>query len=179
MAPKVLISTVAAACALVACAQQPAAPGGPSGRWINCDTSNGSTANPKVCVVTVRATITNGVCRPDDIIVDPPELQLVALKPARIVWRLENSFRFCPLQGDGAFLKEFDETNQFSDPQATDQEDGTGDPATIQNACRRNFRIHNANNASGSLRIYEYGLRFHSRDGRISCVKDPFIKNGQ
>ncbi len=177
MALKVLVTVAIASVALLACGQMQKR-GGPTLLWTDCDTTGGTGAHPKLCVVKVSATIVDGACKDENIKVDPPELRLLQLNPSRIVWRLQGNLRFCALRGDGVFLKDSDDADQFSDPDATDDDNGESDSSANHNKCKRNFRIHDKNDRAGASRIYEYGLRFHTKDETIACVKDPFIKNG-
>ena len=184
MAPGVLISTVVFTLVLMGCGQQQSqttsalAPApGPESLKYPCDTTGGISSNPKKCVVLVKASISEGVCKV--AAPEPDSAQLANSKPGRIIWKLDDpqNFRFCPTMGDGAFLKDYDVDQQFSNSHATDQPNGDHDQVPSPQ-CKRHYAMDDVNLPNTKDNEYRYRLQFHSKNGQTVCNLDPLIRNG-
>lgn len=94
---------------------------------------------------------------------------------------LPNDFRFCPLAGDGTYLKELpgSEDEQFDDTWTGDNAGVGSDPTKYKGkACFARSRMLAENSSAYTAKEYKYQVQFHHKASGLKCVADPFIKNG-
>ena len=171
MGPRILVC-VAVVAGLGGCAARPIAPTIASP--IKCSTTGGTHGTPKRCDVTI--TKVDGSCPGAEITYDKPDLELTGSGHTFIVWKLPADYLFCPAQGDGAFLKFYDDTDQFSDPVATDDDAGVLEFTATK--CKKNFRLRDDNSAQTAGTSYRYHIQFTDKRNKTTCRTDPVIRNG-
>ena len=140
--------------------------------WKGCSTGGGLSANPARCKVKITV---DGDCPGATVKYDKPDLSLSGSGHTFIIWTLPANYRFCPAQGDGAFLKFFDTTDQFSDPAATNDPEGNTDADAAK--CKKHFRLRDANEIQTAGTTYKYRIQFTDRNNK-TCTTDPQIRNG-
>ncbi len=86
----------------------------------------------------------------------------------QIHWKLPNGFAFCAETGDGVFLKEPDQNDQFKDP-GTEGEQGSS-------VCKRKQYKWTAKNTVINLK-YSYKIIFHNAAGTQLYIVDPVMIN--
>jgi hypothetical protein len=134
------------------------------------------------CQIRVETTWDGTKCnaRAPNIFFDKPNRKYVLIWiPVDVNQQPDDRFRFCPLLGDGAWLKDtlgsLDE--QFDDAWAGDDAGNGTDPTKYKGmACFKRFRMHAEN--SLSPKQYDYRMVFRHMQSGKPCVVDPFIKNG-
>jgi hypothetical protein len=139
--------------------------------------------NNGVCKVEVKLKTGATSCGVNgaNVEVTPDPVNMGTDRPRRVVWHLkEPHWRFCGAAGDGIRFKNPDNDNQFSNP-STSNDDG-GPPGPSTDGCHKNFRWDNANSQATAGRQYPYLIQFTFRsrpgDPAMTCVKDPFVRNG-
>jgi hypothetical protein len=142
-------------------------------QWQSCDTAGGTSERPAVCRLDVQV---SGSCPGATIDLDKLDIALSGSRPAHVVWRLPEGYAFCAAYADGAYLKFFDATEQFSDPVTTDDENGAR--LGKANKCTKFFRLRNENNPQTAGKTYVYYLQFTDTRNRTTCRTDPQIQNG-
>jgi hypothetical protein len=168
MAPRIPISAAIVA-VLMGCSTPPLK----VVSWNDCPTAGGTSATPAICAMEIPV---SGSCPGADVDFDKLDLSLNGSGNTVIVWKLPAGYQFCPAQGDGAFLKFFDDTEQFGDPAATDNDAGVLDLSTTK--CKKNFRLRDDNTRDTAKNIYKYRIQFTDRRNKTSCTMDPQIRNG-
>jgi len=139
--------------------------------------------NNGVCKVDVKlkASATSCGVNGANVEVHPDPVTMGTDRPRRIVWHLkEPHWRYCSLAADGIRFKNPDNDNQFSNPSMSD--DDGGPPGPSNDGCHKNYRWDNANSETTAGKLYPYVIQFtfknHPGDPGITCVKDPFVRNG-
>ena len=169
MNPKTLVSAaVAGACMALAACQHPLTPPAPPPPS-RADCAGGGTC--KVDVVPA-ASCTGSPCTGT-----APDVKFTSAGAVRVLWKLPAHYGFCPVHGDGVFLKpDQKDDGQFEDPYATDDEVNGTKPTAIK-GCPRVFHLRALNTAAGKK--YEYLVKFHDlQTGKgYSYVIDPWIIN--
>jgi len=134
------------------------------------------------CKVNVLATYNGTACsaKAPNITFDKPDRRFVVIWiPVDAAQNPDESFRFCPLLGDGAFLKDSagSDDEQFDDAWSGDDAGNGTDPLKFKGkACFKRFRMSAEN--SKSLAQYDYRMVFRHKPSGKPCTVDPFIKNG-
>lgn len=175
MASRILISVVVFSSVLMGCSTMKSSgpPTFDATSWVNCQTGGGTPGAPKRCDVEVSV---NGSCPGADVTFDKTDLALKGNGHTVIVWKLPAGYLFCPAQGDGAYLKFIDDTDQFSDPAGTD--DDTGALVTGTSKCKKFFRLRDDNTKSTEGTAYRYRVQFTDKRNKTTCTTDPYIRNG-
>jgi hypothetical protein len=167
MNPKTLVyAAVAGACMVLAACHHAVTPPAPP------PPSRASCAGGGMCKVDV---VPAEVCIGSPCTGTSPDIKFTSAGDVRVLWKLPPNYGFCPLQGDGVFLKANEKDDgQFEDPYATDDEATGGKPPAIK-GCSRVYHWRALNTAAGKK--YEHLLRFHDlRTGRLHVI-DPWIIN--
>lgn len=121
----------------------------------NCDAMEG-----KTCVIDLNVTVTSGVCTVSmkeyvKVPGDEKDVKFVEFRPQAGYW-------FCPRSGDGVFF--------FKPDAGLDAFDLDG-----HGKCDTSFFWKRNKKDSAD---YSFVVRFRSRDDKVQCVKDPWIRNG-
>jgi hypothetical protein len=123
-----------------------------------------------VCQVTIVSPICSGGSCTASVNLDP--LRLAAGNTnVPIKWDLPSggTFGFCPILGDGVFLKTFDPGEEFDDGKAI------GAPGGPFNKCKKTYQLRGRHTAARS-EPYEYKVIFHDAAGNRYVI-DPHIYN--
>lgn len=134
------------------------------------------------CKVNVLATYNGTSCsaKAPNITFDKPDRRFVLIWiPVDANQNPADSFRFCPLLGDGAFLKDQagSDDEQFDDAWSGDDAGNGTDPTKFKGkACFKRFRMSAENSKATSQ--YDYRMYFRHMPSGKPCTVDPFIKNG-
>ena len=134
------------------------------------------------CQVKVLAKMRGSVCEakaPDIVFDKPSRTFVVAWVPSDEQQRPAEEFRFCPLLGDGAFLKNTNgsDDDQFDDAWSGDDAGVGSDPVKFKGRdCYKRFRMQAEN--SKSKATYDYRMTFRHKSNGAVCTVDPVFKNG-